>query len=131
MVNGDEIGALSFAGYSVIVSVKPTGLHDGASVLLSNLSDGVKRLEPFCESIFLFYGLCRSTKYDIKRFIEDRGMALTFLTEEDGSVADDCFGAVLGSRRRYLEMMNNNKGTMFITTGYAEHWAMKQANKWI
>jgi len=125
MIHEDDIGNLSYSGYTVIVSIKPASLHDDAHVLRANIEDGANKLKPSCDSILLFYGLCRSTKYEVQRLVDKFDLPMTFLTEDDGSVADDCFGAILGGRLRYLEMIKNNKGTMFLSPGYAEYWAAK------
>jgi hypothetical protein len=117
----DEIDPLIATGYSVIIRILPSTLHDRAGALLSRLGEEITRLGHHMGSIMMFYGMCKVTKFEMQKFIDRWEIPLTFLTEENGAIADDCFGAVLGGRERYRTIMNERQGTIFITPGYAEH----------
>ncbi len=46
------------------------------------------------------------------------------MKEENGEIVDDCIGAVLGGRSRYLEVLKSCKGigTFFLTPMWAANW---------
>lgn len=125
MVGGDELGCMDLPGPSVVVWMNDGSLHDEPKSLLDKLASNVHSLEGHCRSVLLFYGLCRNTKYEMKRFTERFDVPVTLLTDEDGAVVDDCFAAVLGGRERYASMLRANKRAIFLTPGYAEQWAAK------
>lgn len=116
-VSEDDLDRYPFSGCSIIIRMLRSALHDNAGTLLARLDEELLKLGRFMGAIMLLYGLCRTTRYDMQRFIDRWEVPLTFLTEEDGIIADDCFGAVLGGRKKYLATMKENKGTIFITTG--------------
>jgi hypothetical protein len=129
MVEEHELGKIEAAGPSVVVWIRRASLHDDPASLLVSLASSVHALEASCGSVLLFYGRCRNTKYELKRFVEGFDIPVIFLTDIDGEVVDDCFAAVLGGRERYLKMIMENKRTMLLTTGYTEYWAMNQEGK--
>jgi hypothetical protein len=120
---------VELSGPSAVVWIKGASLHDDPPGLLDSLRSSIHALEPCCGAILLFYGMCRSTKYDIRRFAESFDTPVMFLTDADGAVVDDCFAAVLGGRERYLDMIMCNKRTMFLTTGYTDYLVAKQEGK--
>jgi hypothetical protein len=129
LVNIAELRTMQLSAPTVIVWVKESTLHDQPQQMLDNMASSIGRLEPFCGSILLFFGLCRNTKYEIKRFADSFDVPVTFLTDAHGEVVDDCFAAVLGGREQYMDMIRANKYAMLLTPGYAESWAMKQEGK--
>jgi Protein of unknown function (DUF1638) len=129
LVDGSELSKMDISGLTVVVWVRGASLHDDPPSLLESLASSIHALEAVCGSVLLFYGMCRNTKYELKRFVEGFDVPVTFLTDADGAVVDDCFAAVMGGREPYLEMIRKNKCTMFLTTGYAEYWAMRQEGK--
>jgi hypothetical protein len=126
IVSDGELGCLELSGSSAVVWVNGASLHDDPKSLLEKLASNVHCLEGHCRSILLFYGLCRNTKYEMRRFADRFDVPVTLLIDEEGAVVDDCFAAVLGGRERYADMLRANKGAIFLTSGYAEHWARKQ-----
>jgi hypothetical protein len=129
MIAEEELRKVEPSGLSAVVWVNGANLHDDPSELLENLASSIHALEPSCGAVLHFYGMCRSTKYDIKRFLERFDLPVMFLCDADGNVVDDCFAAVLGGHERYLDMIMCNKRTMFLTTGYAEYLAAKEEGK--
>ncbi len=116
-------------GLTVIVWMRPSSLHDSPDDLRSGLRTAATALSGCVGSILMFYGLCRSTLRELERIANETEVPVTFLTDLEGEVVDDCFAAVFGGRRRYLEMIKKYKGTLFVTTGYAEHLARRQDGK--
>ncbi len=116
-------------GLSVIVWMCPSNLHEDAETIRSNLRRIAITLENSVDSILMFYGLCRRTSGEIERLINEIDVPVTFLTDLEGEVVDDCFAAILGGRKAYLDTIRKCKGTLFLTTGYAEHWSQLQEGK--
>ncbi len=129
LIGEEELRNLEFTGPSVVVCIKSASLHDDPPGLLDSLASSIHALEACCGAVLLFYGMCRSTKYDIERYVESFDTPVMFLTDAEGAVVDDCFAAVLGGRKRYLDMIMCNKRTMLLTTGYTEYLASKQEGK--
>jgi hypothetical protein len=125
MVRDDELERLDLSGPSIVVWVNDANLHDDPRGMLEKLASNVHSLEGHCGSVLVFYGLCRNTRYEMKRFSEAFEIPVTLLTDEDGEVVDDCFAAVLGGRDRYASMLRARDKAILLTPGYAEHWAMK------
>ena len=84
----------------------------------------VRAMVPHSDGILLFYGLCGNVLGKVEEDFRIPGCKVCILKEENGEIVDDCIGAVLGGRGRYLEVLKNCKGvgTFFLTPMWAANW---------
>jgi hypothetical protein len=66
----------------------------------------------------------RKRSRKIEEDFKDLDCRVCILKEENGEIVDDCIGAVLGGRKRYLEALKSCKGvgTFFLTPMWAVNW---------
>lgn len=125
MVEEDALGPKDEEGFSILLWLNMEGLHDGRDIdrrhreVLSQIADHV-------DSVLFCYGLCRSPEPRIIELKDNAPVPTTFLTDLDGEVVDDCFAAVIGGKRGYLDHIMEHKYTLFVTSGYAEGWRKKR-----
>lgn len=108
--------------FGVLLWLNPEDLHNQPAVIQSRQDELLSQLSDKVDSILFCYGLCRSSEQRIARLIRRATKPVTFLTDDRGEIVDDCFGAVLGGKKVYLDTMLGNKGALFATTGYVEAW---------
>lgn len=116
-------------GFTVYLVMKTTSLHRNPDDFRTEVIDAVRTLRPYVGSLLLFYGLCRNALRKMGKVSEEVGLPVMLLTDTEGNEVDDCFGAVIGGKRKYLEHIKANHGTLFLITGYAEHWSKKLGSK--
>ena len=110
---------------SILLWLNPEGLHDRRNIhthhqeVLSSIADHV-------DAVLFFYGLCRSPEQKLVELTDEAPVPTTFLTDMDGEIVDDCFAAVLGGKRDYLDCFMCHKHTLLVTSGYAESWRRKR-----
>lgn len=125
MVEEGELGPRDEEGFSILLWLNMEGLHDRRDIdkhhreILSRIVDHV-------DSVLFFYGLCRSPEQRIIELKDNAPVPTTFLTDLEGEVVDDCFAAVIGGKRDYLDHIMRHKYTLFVTSGYAESWRRKR-----
>jgi len=112
-------------GFSVFLMLKTTSLHRNPDEFRQEVISNCKSMKPYVTSLLLFYGLCRNAMRKMKKVSLEIGMPIMILTDMEGYEVDDCFGAVVGGKRKYLDCIKANHGTMLLITGYADHWANK------
>jgi hypothetical protein len=121
-MDGDE-------GLTVLIRTLPAGPHNNSGELRATIEGAVDEISDRCDSIFLFYGLCRNSLYKTERIADRIGKPVNLLIDAEGHPVDDCFGANIGGRRPYLEAIKENHGTIFVFPGYAENWHRRQGKK--
>ena len=125
MVDGNALGPSDEEGFSILLWLNPESLHDGRNThdhhreVLSRMADHV-------DAVFFFYGLCRSPELRLIELRDEAPVPTIFLTDLDGEIVDDCFAAVLGGKKDYLEHIMGHKHALLVTTGYAESWRRKR-----
>lgn len=115
--------------YSVLISMNQAGPHDDQQELRRIVERAVMPLVDHAGLCLCFYGLCRNSLWKIDRMGEEMGVPMMILTDTEGREVDDCFGANLGGKREYLEAICKNRGTLFVSPGYAENWQRRQSKK--
>ena len=121
-MDGDE-------GLTVLIRVLPAGPHNNSGELRAAIERAVDEICDRCDSIFLFYGLCRNSLYKTERIADRIGKPVNLLVDTEGHPVDDCFGANIGGKRPYLNTIKENHGTIFVFPGYAENWHRRQGKK--
>jgi hypothetical protein len=124
-----DLDKISREGFSVLLIMKTTSLHRNPEEFRQDVIDTAMNLKPHIGSLLLFYGLCRNALRKMSKVADEVGLPIMLLTDTEGHEVDDCFGAILGGKRKYLEQIKANHGTLFLTTGYAEHWSGKLSSK--
>lgn len=69
------------------------------------------------KNVLLFYGLCGNVLGNIEQDFSDENFQVKILRDEDGEIADDCIGATIGGRKKYLNFLKSFKGigTLILT----------------
>ena len=129
LVKAQDLALVAHGGFSIYLVLKTTSLHRDPEELRREVIETAQVLKPYVSSMLLFYGLCRNALRKMRKVSEEVGLPIMILTDPEGFEVDDCFGAVLGGKKKYLEHIKANHGTLFLTTGYAEHWSGKLGSK--
>jgi len=130
MLTLDELDrARSQDRYSVLIWINPAGPHDNQSELRGLVKKAAQDLLGSVGLCLCFYGLCRNSLWRIDQLGEEVGVPMMILTDPWGEPVDDCFGANMGGKKKYLDAIVNNRGTIFVSPGYAENWQRRQSVK--
>jgi hypothetical protein len=116
----------SYRSDEVMVWVNPTDLHDSQERMRDVLTDQIRRMATMVDSILLLYGQCRCQRFDHANLESELGIPINFLTDRNNVIVDDCFAATMGSSKRYLQVMLEDRGTLFATPGYVNHMVTHQ-----
>jgi|GEM_PF-2190771 hypothetical protein len=125
MVDQNAIRAKGKEGFSVLLWLNSEGLHDGRDIDRHH-REILSRIAGHVDSVLFCYGLCRSPEQRLIELKDEASVPMTFLTDLDGEIVDDCFAAVIGGKRDYLEHIMGHKHTLLATSGYAESWRRKR-----
>lgn len=111
-------------GYYIVVNMLEFGLHVNPSDLKNEVYKKVDELSQFSDGILVFYGLCGNVLGNIEHDFENVSCQVRILKENSGQVVDDCIGAVLGGRKKYLKALTSSRGvgTFFLTPMWAANW---------
>jgi hypothetical protein len=111
-------------GLTLVIYVLELALHAIPENLKKTVYSQVEIMAPRSDGILLFYGLCGNVLGKIEEDFKALGCKIFILKEENGEIVDDCIGAVLGGRGRYLEVLKSCKGigTFFLTPMWAANW---------
>jgi hypothetical protein len=130
MVTLDDLErARSQDRYSVLIWMNPAGSHGHQSELRSLVKRAAESLNGSVGICLCFYGLCRNSLWKIDRMGEEVGIPMMILTDLKGEPVDDCFGANIGGKKEDLDIIARNRGTIFVSPGYAENWQRRQSGK--
>ncbi|MDP2216399.1 MAG: DUF1638 domain-containing protein [Methanolobus sp.] len=111
-------------GLTLIVYMLELALHARPDNLKKVVYDKTEELSRYADGILLFYGLCGNVLGKIEEDFSSSPCIVRILKEDNGTVVDDCIGAVLGGRAAYLEKLTGSRGvgTFFMTPMWAAHW---------
>jgi hypothetical protein len=111
-------------GLTLIVYMLELALHAIPENLKKTVYSKVELMAPCSDGVLLFYGLCGNVLGKIEEDFKDLDCSVCILKEENGEIVDDCIGAVLGGRGRYLEVLKSCRGvgTFFLTPMWAVNW---------
>jgi len=111
-------------GLTLNIYMLELALHAIPENLKKTVYSKVETMAPHSDGILLFYGLCGNVLGKIENDLSNLGCKICILKEENGEIVDDCIGAVLGGRGRYLEVLKSCKGvgTFFLTPMWAANW---------
>ncbi len=115
--------------FTALIWMNPAGPHDDQAELRGIVRNAAMVLKTYAALCLCFYGLCRNSLWKIGRLGEEVGVPMMILTDQDGMDVDDCFGANLGGKKAYLDSIKQNRGTIFVSPGYAENWQRRQGQK--
>jgi hypothetical protein len=130
MLRPDEFHRASVQDrYSVLIHLNNAGPHDNQDELRKIVKESVRPMVGHIGLCLCFYGLCRNSLWKIGRMGEEVGIPMMILTDAEGKEVDDCFGANIGGKKEYLNAIKENRGTIFVSPGYAENWHRRQSKK--
>ncbi|RXA19407.1 DUF1638 domain-containing protein [Methanosarcina sp. MSH10X1] len=111
-------------GLTLNIYMLELALHAIPENLKKTVYSRVEAIAPHSDGILLFYGLCGNVLGKIEDDFRTLGCKVSILKEENGEIVDDCIGAVLGGRGRYLDALKSCKGvgTFFLTPMWAANW---------
>jgi hypothetical protein len=115
--------------FTVLVWMNPAGPHDDQAELREIVKGGALALRDHTGLCLCFYGLCRNALWKVERLGVEIGVPMMILSDMEGKEVDDCFGANLGGKKAYLQAITHNRGTIFVSPGYAENWQRRQNKK--
>jgi len=107
-------------GFSVLVHVIKTGLHNNIANLRNEIKKTVMKLAPFVDAVFLGYGLCGNALKNPKDLFKDIPVPVS-LPMEGETLVDDCVGLIIGGRKNYYAEQCRCAGTMFMNAGFSRH----------
>jgi hypothetical protein len=130
LIGPDELNKASMQDrFTALIWMNTAGPHDNQTELRVIVKNAAAALKPHTALCLCFYGLCRNSLWKIGRLGEEVGIPMMILTDQDGKDVDDCFGANMGGKKAYLEAIRHDRGTIFVTPGYAENWQRRQGQK--
>ncbi|MDI3540163.1 MAG: hypothetical protein PWR29_1648 [Methanolobus sp.] len=111
-------------GLTLVVYMLELALHAVPANLKSVVYEKIEELAGYSDGILLFYGLCGNVLGKVEQDFSPNPCVVRILKEDNGTVVDDCIGAVLGGRAAYLAKLTGSKGvgTFFMTPMWAAHW---------
>ena len=118
----DLDAALPQNGLSVVVWIKPIGLHQSPAHLREEVVANARLIAPLCDSILIFYGLCGNAFRAIDDIAKGFNVPLIILRDAQGLIVDDCIGAVLGGTDEYRAFLLRDKGGYTLNTMWAANW---------
>ncbi|WNY28444.1 hypothetical protein MmiEs2_06300 [Methanimicrococcus stummii] len=119
---GDETaagGGQNDADVSLIVWNLKLGLHEQPKILKEEVYKDLEFFAKKVDGIYLLYGLCGNVLGHVEEDFKDI-CPVIILRDSDGEVVDDCIGATVGGRRKYLSLLRsfNSIGTFIFTPMY-------------
>ena len=110
-------------GMSIILWLKPIGLHQSPPLLREEVLKAINRIEPLTRSILIFYGQCGNAFRSLEMITAGSRVPITILKDGDGSMIDDCFGTELGGKEEYRNFLISQKGPAYVlNTMWAANW---------
>jgi len=102
----------------------PLALHVDPPLIKTEVASAAKELEKHVDYLVLFFGLCGNSLGDVEALMKESKIEVPVIILKDhkGEIVDDCVCALIGSRNRYIETINEEPGTWFMTYGWAKYW---------
>ncbi len=106
-----------------VIRMNTLGLHEDPRVLKEKIEEQVIMSQGRFDVLMLYYGLCGNHGWDISKWAEGRGYRpVTVFRDGCGRVCDDCIGVAVGGTDRYLKLMKNYTGMLYLTPCMATNW---------
>lgn len=107
-----------------ILYLLPLALHVDPPLIKKEVALAAKELEKHVDFLVLFFGLCGNSLGDVEVLMKESKVEVPviILKDNQGEIVDDCVCALIGSRTRYIETINEEPGTWFMTYGWAKYW---------
>jgi hypothetical protein len=106
---------------TVLVNVLQVGLHTVIKDLQTGIFQAASAMAPHVDLFLLGYGLCGNALANPVELLASVNTPVMIPTDEDHAV-DDCIGLLIGGREQYYSEQCKCAGTMFMTSGWANHW---------
>jgi len=108
----------------ILLYMLPLALHVDPKLIKKEVVQAAKELEKHVDYLVLFFGLCGNSLGDIESLMRENRFTIpvSILKDREGEIVDDCVCALLGSRKEYIETINEQPGTWFMTYGWAKYW---------
>lgn len=122
-LNQSQLNAFGDMGdNSVIVWIKPIGLHQSPHTLREEVVANALRIQPLCNSLLIFYGLCGSAFKAIDNISAQFSIPVFILRDAQNMIVDDCIGTVLGGTEEYRQFLVEDCGGYTLNTMWAMNW---------
>lgn len=113
----------SGAEMTVIMWLKPIGLHQSPPMLREEVVKAIGKVERFAKSVLIFYGECGNAFRNLEKLSQGAKVPITMLKDRDGSPIDDCYGTELGGKEEYRQFLIDQPGpTYLLNTMWAANW---------
>jgi hypothetical protein len=113
----------SGAEFTVIMWVKPIGLHQSPPLLREEVMKAIISMEVHAQSVLIFYGECGSAFRNLEKLSQEARVPITILKDKDGSPIDDCYGTEIGGKEEYRQFLVNQRGPAYVlNTMWAANW---------
>jgi hypothetical protein len=107
---------------NVIIWQKPVELHLIPCELRDDVLATMRLMEPACDVILVFYGLCGNAFRNFESLIQDFKVPVCSLTDHTGQMVDDCIGTAVGGVDDYLHLLRSHPGSFYLTPMWASNW---------
>jgi hypothetical protein len=119
----DENANVPREGYNIVIWMMDLGLHAEPKVLAAEIRRLMLTVAGHADGIALYYGLCGNGLEGIREWSrENLPIPMTVFTDTKGKLCDDCICVPLGSSERYLDLMKEHTGVMYLTPAVACSW---------
>ena len=107
-----------------LLYILPLALHVDPPMIKKEVASATKELEKHVDYLVVFFGLCGNSLGDVEALMKESNVEvpIVILKDSQGEIVDDCVCALIGSRNRYRETINEEPGTWFMTYGWAKYW---------
>ncbi len=110
-------------GFTLIVMLLEFALDGVPEKLREKVYETIVEMQGYSDGVLLFYGLCGNVLGNVERDFAASECPVFILKDREGSMVDDCIGAVLGGREGFLsKLVSNGAGTYFLTPMGAVYW---------
>lgn len=97
-------------GCARVFWIMPFALHAVVKKLKEGVYEKIREVRSYSDAVFLMYGLCGNALLDVENDLSDDVCPVVILRDNDGVIADDCIGALVGGRRVYSDMLKGFRG---------------------
>jgi len=109
--------------FTLIVILLKFALDGLPEKLREKVYETIAEMQEYSNGILLLYGLCGNVLGNVEIDCSVPRCPVFILKDREGSIVDDCVGAVLGGREGFLsKLVSNGAGTYFLTPVGAVYW---------